>query len=185
MKHLFAAAAAAVALCAAPAYAGGYVKGGGGVSLAGDLEWGGAEYDTDTGYGFFAAIGVDVAPNFSVELEGFHDSVEYSCCNPNSNSSWSAMVNGVFEIPVSFVIQPYVGVGAGLLWQKYENAAPYTLSDTVGAFQLIGGLSAEVSSNIDLFVEYRYRDAFSDAEEGGLEWEYKNNFIGGGVRVHF
>lgn len=193
MKQLFVAAAAAAALAAAPASAGHYVKAGGGVALAGDLEWGGLEYDTDTGYGFFGAIGMDVAPNFSVELEGFHDSVEYSCCNPNSNSTWSAMVNGVFEIPVSFFLTPYIGAGAGLIWQKYENSAPYTRSDTVGGFQLIGGLSAEVSSSIDVFVEYRYRDAFGDAEVTGaaapgpanLQWEYKNNFIGGGFRIHF
>ncbi|NWG70799.1 MAG: porin family protein [Parvularculaceae bacterium] len=194
MRHAIAAAAAAAALCAAPAQAGWYVKAGGGVSLAGDLEWSGADYETDTGYAFSGAIGRYLAPNFAVELEGFRDRVEYSCCNPNSNSSWSAMVNGVFEVPVSFFLRPYVGAGAGLLWVRYENdGIGYERRDTVGGFQLIGGLSAEVSSNIDLYVEYRYRDAFSDAEVFSspppgplnLVWEYKNNFVGGGVRISF
>lgn len=185
---------ASAALATAPAAAAGYVKATGGVSLAGDLKWGGGDFDTDTGYGFGAAVGVEVAPNFAVELEGFHDRVEYSCCNPNSNSSWSAMVNGVFEVPVSFFLRPYVGGGVGLLWVKYDNdGVGYTRDDMVGGFQLMGGLAAEVSSGVDLFVEYRYRDAFSKASETGapppgpvnLEWEYKNHFVGGGLRVSF
>jgi opacity protein-like surface antigen len=189
MKRMLFVAAALGALAAPSAMADkivDYVKVFGGATTTKALRWGGAHYDTDTGWNSGGALGWNVTSHLALESELFYDRVEYHCCNPNSNTSWSGMVNGIWQFNSGFTPNPYVGVGLGLDHVRYHNdTGHYTRTDNVGGYQLISGFTYPLANNLDLMGEYRYRGAFTQAEDSGLKWEYQSNNFSGGLRIKF
>ena len=58
-------------------------------------------------------------------------------------------------------LQPYIGAGLGLgrdYWRRVRGPGSPTFTDSDAAFQwqAIGGVSAALSRNVDMYVEYRY-----------------------------
>jgi opacity protein-like surface antigen len=115
--------------------------------------------------------------------------------------SINAMANVLLRYPGD-VIQPYIGVGAGLsggfardlnlqhstIGVVHENAA-----DGAFAYQFLGGLRANVSDRIFLFTEYKYfvanyqwESEFANGSRGpSFTLNYRTHIIAGGLGFSF
>jgi opacity protein-like surface antigen len=163
---------------------GMFVEGSAGITTQDHLKWGGGTYSMDQGWNASAAIGQSFWTNWDGEAEFSYDKMEYSCCNPNNTHEYRLMANLTrnFQLAPSWTV--YAGGGVGAAWVKYENhSVGYTRSDTVPAWQAIGGVRWAVSPQWSLFGEYRYQDNISNPKDQGLEWEHKANNFALGVRM--
>jgi len=76
----------------------------------------------------------------------------------------SALLNGIYDIPVLPRLHVSIGAGAGVGSDRIKffyppTGASFSNGDRVRfMWQAIGGLSFAASPNLDLFVEYHYRD---------------------------
>jgi opacity protein-like surface antigen len=77
------------------------------------------------------------------------------------------MANLMYDIPITWVLQPYVGGGIGVAtdeWRRIRGGAftgfpgPVLRSDDSGQFQwqLIGGVNFAITPQMALFADYRY-----------------------------
>jgi opacity protein-like surface antigen len=73
----------------------------------------------------------------------------------------SALFNAIYDIPVAprWAISLGAGAGAGFSEQTIRSPFIGSLNKTGFMWQGIGGVSYAVAPNVDLFVDYRYRDA--------------------------
>lgn len=80
----------------------------------------------------------------------------------------SAMLNGIYDIPVAPRFKISIGAGAGVGNGRVKFFDPTLVSTfsngdrTHFMWQGIGGLTYEVNPNVDLFVDYRYRSELGD-----------------------
>ena len=72
------------------------------------------------------------------------------------------MLNGVAELPVHRQVRPYVLVGAGLGFDRYNQ----NRSDRNGTpmYNVGAGVRVAVTQNVDVDARYRYVDAFNTGE---------------------
>jgi outer membrane protein OmpA-like peptidoglycan-associated protein len=86
-------------------------------------------------------------------------------------NQYGAMLNLLWDLPLGFTLQPYVGGGFGYQWVTLSNAvsSPFpgvSVSGSAGApaYDLIGGVSYPVAAipGLDVGIEYRYTDLLSD-----------------------
>jgi outer membrane protein OmpA-like peptidoglycan-associated protein len=85
-----------------------------------------------------------------VELEGGYR-------NNSDISSWSAMVNGIYEFLPNSQWHPFVGAGIGWAWLDGDFAGNNANnSDNKFAYQGIAGVAYDVTSNWALKAQYRY-----------------------------
>jgi len=72
----------------------------------------------------------------------------------------SAFLNAIYDIPIADRWAISLGAGAGASFADTAVNSPIvtTSADTHFMWQGIGGISYEVNPQIDLFVDYRYRD---------------------------
>jgi opacity protein-like surface antigen len=116
-------------------------------------------------------------------------------------NSFNAMANLLLRYPGE-VIQPYIGAGAGVsggfarnlnirqstIGVIHENAA-----DGAFAYQLLGGVRANVSDHLFLFTEYRYfvtnyqwESELADGSHGpSFTLNYRTHIISGGLGFRF
>jgi len=86
----------------------------------------------------------------------------------------SALLNGIYDIPVLPRFHISVGAGAGIGSDTIKFYYPPLLSTFSNGdrmrfmWQALGGLSFAASPNLDLFVEYHYRDLTSAASGSPL-----------------
>lgn len=102
--------------------------------------------------------------------------------------------NVYFDVPTGSPISPYVGAGIGLsdVKVRYQPSAVNIVDDskTKFAYQLMAGVSAKVSPQVELFGQYTYR-ATGDAKvrvnlvPAQLSVENKQSLITAGVRISF
>lgn len=181
-RMLPAAACAALLLVAGAASAAEpYVEIFGGAVFQPDLEWGGLDYEMDTGWNAGATVGWFVTPSVALEAEVMHTTATYTGYD-NDLESTSLMLNAVYHFQPSGRLQPYLGAGVGGVEVVYDG--PSESSDTVMGWQLMGGVLVPVSERVSLFAEYRYQDA-EEASDGGLDWDYMSHNVSGGVRFRF
>lgn len=124
---------------------------------------------TNTGYFLSGAIGYDWCYGFRTEAEvGYHRAnLRHFRLNGERFrvgghiSSISYMANAYYDIPICFCLTPYVGGGIGYGQNRRS------VSDRHGeqsferrkngfSWQVIAGLTYELTCNIDLSAEYRY-----------------------------
>ncbi len=103
------------------------------------------------------------------------------------------MINAYYDFPASGTISPYIGAGIGMASVDVENFGvtpiPNVLNDSDDqlAYQLMAGVSANVSDGWQLFAEYRYFatddiDVTTSAVTGGVDNSIgyeTNNFLVG------
>ncbi|WP_297369963.1 OmpA family protein [Acidocella sp.] len=86
-------------------------------------------------------------------------------------NQYGAMLNLLWDLPLGFALQPYVGGGFGYQWVTLSNAvsSPFPGVSVAGsagapAYDLIGGVSYPVAAipGLDVGIEYRYTDLLSD-----------------------
>jgi OOP family OmpA-OmpF porin len=88
----------------------------------------------------------------------------------------SALLNAIYDIPIADRWAISVGAGAGASFADTAINSPIatTSGDTHFMWQGIGGITYEVNPQIDLFVDYRYRD----------DMAAHNMSLPGGASVH-
>ncbi len=71
------------------------------------------------------------------------------------------LFNAIYDVPIAPQWAISLGAGAGVGFGDYSMTAPFSggLSKTGFMWQGIGGITYKWSPNLDLFVDYRYRDA--------------------------
>ena len=121
-----------------------------------------------------------------------------------SMRNYAIMTNALYDLPVDFPLRPYVGVGVGAAdYTPYHirgDGMPYFTSgpgagtpnatyiggpDSWGfAWQVMGGVSYDVTDNIALTAEYRYFERVGDHPLGiGNDYESHSALVG--VRYSF
>jgi outer membrane protein OmpA-like peptidoglycan-associated protein len=117
-------------------------------------------------------------------------------------SGWSAMINAFKDFQTNSVLTPYIGVGAGATGRGMEfQFDPATCSSAVlcsvddsqtsFAYQAIGGLSFDVTDNLQVFADYRFfavnNHQYQNQTTGVLarDFDDRNHTIMGGIRLAF
>lgn len=136
----------------------------GGVALAGTVEYSpGSEYDLVAGYAVAGAIGVVIVDGLSVEADIFHAKRDYDLSSDASVATTSLMGNVKYTAELNDMFSLYGAVGVGII--SFEETEPGEVDSGSGfGYQLILGVSAEMTENIALVGEFRYQNSF-----GGLE----------------
>ena len=118
----------------------------------------------------FGSIGYKLSDMpFRAEIEGgytWHGLYGFDADGANFPSSGHAnlshvMVNGLYDFPIAPLWAITVGGGVGVGMADYLLETPVSGSLTKDGFmwQGIAGLTYNVAPDVDLFAEYRYRDA--------------------------
>lgn len=162
----------------------------GGVDFASDKKKNGVKAEFDTGYVVTGAVGYRFCEGFRVEGEvGYRhndldkvtsDSTRVDYGTSSNIHTWSYMANGVYELPVCWSWQPYVGGGIGYSQTtlKLTNSQFSSSSHSNGfAWQVIAGLEYPFLDCWDVAVEYRYFKPYLS--------HLSNNDIGVTFRTYF
>jgi opacity protein-like surface antigen len=181
------AAFAALALACAPSFAaaqdwsdGIYLKlsGGGSYLLGGDASLSdGSRSDVDfsAGYAAGAALGYELTPNISLELEYMYrtgDVDGFSSAGFGADGDFASVIISAnvlyqfdgWQAPIGGRLRPFLGAGIGVTqeidFDVQGGAAAGEYSDSGGfAFQLRAGANWELDANWILSAEARYFDA--------------------------
>lgn len=167
-----------------------YGKVFGGVALEGALDYDGLNYDMDTGWIVGAALGADLMPGLSAELEVTGSSALYSNTD-NSLDALTVMGNLVYTVPLNDTFALYGGVGVGAAWvsYNYDGNDSYDADGVGAAGQVFGGIEAEIADGVSLFTEARYQSAFSDVsitdDSGSYDVEFNRTSVLAGLKLSF
>lgn len=162
----------------------------------------GGSLDFDTGWAGFVTFGYGFDNNWRVELEGGYRKNDFDVAfgghsgpavtaeaapwtvdemmfNGNaptgSLEEWTAMINVIYDIPLTEKLDLSVGVGAGIDFSNLEVAGLED-SDTNFAYQAIVGLSYEITKRLDLTLNYRYLNVDAPSYTQTVGWsEYTAN----------
>ncbi len=147
---------------------GWYLSGGVGYSLPIDSELESTgfsgELELDSSFGGLVALGRELGNGFRTELElGYREHDVDKALGVTATGemrTFSAMVNGIYDIPVDGRLRPYVGVGLGYARVKADGIAPVSttaIDDTQDAFaaQALAGVELMISETVGLGVGYR------------------------------
>ncbi len=184
-----------------------YVSGAGGATWfeQADSQVNGNSLETsfDTGYVFLGAGGYRFGNGFRAEGEfGYRrSSTDSTQVNSgpefNTDGSMSAlsfMANGYYDFDVGMKIKPYIGGGIGVARVsandiRINGTQLVDDSDTVFAYQAIGGLGYDLTQNLTAFVEYRYfatvDPSFKASNGGNYDSQFMSHNALLGVRYHF
>lgn len=184
-----------------------YVSGAGGATwfeqADGEVNGNSLETSFDTGYVFLGAGGYRFGNGFRAEGEfGYRrSSTDSTQINSgpefNSDGSMSAlsfMANGYYDFDVGMKIKPYIGGGIGVARVSANDIRINSTqlvddSDTVFAYQAIGGLGYDLTQNLTAFVEYRYfatvDPSFNASNGGNYDSQFMSHNALLGVRYHF
>jgi outer membrane protein OmpA-like peptidoglycan-associated protein len=178
---------------------GPYISLGGGINYlqdervrAGSNPATGSKLNWDVGPAGLGAVGYGFGNGFRVELEGNWRQNNINSFSPpggevlsgGKQQNYGAMVNGIFDMDIGANwIYPYLGVGAGYSWSKWEDIAgaspgnpiqgPYSFaaSGTEGrfAYQALFGLAIPVEylPGLSLTAEYRFFSVVGDSSYPG------------------
>jgi opacity protein-like surface antigen len=173
-----------------------YVKGFGGATWPSNfdttLKEGGERiarpsFNYDTGYALGAAVGAAFTPNISMEIEYAYRSADVAITDrdgddesgrANGDTSANAfMVNALYVfdgLGATGAIQPYLGGGIGAAKVETSASGQNFDSDTLLAYQLIGGVGYELNPNVSLYAEARW----FQTESGKFDGPGGDNFDG-------
>lgn len=136
-----------------------------------------AQFDLSTGLGGSVAMGLFFKRRFRLEFEYAYKSADIEAITGNVAGATvnipvqgdvsinSFMANAAFDFRNSSRFSPYLGAGAGIGIVDFENPTFTTAgvtvpassaNDAVFAFQLFGGVSYWVTSQVVGFVGYKY-----------------------------
>lgn len=161
----------------------------GGARLEGELGYGGADLDTDTGY-FYGVRGLYTPgnPNLSYGLEISRSEAEYTGLGARSSATGAFGILR-YTLPTKGPISPYVTAGLGVLDVDYNGAtagAAFSGNDQQLGGSLALGVAYEVSDRVGIFGEFNHRRAFEDSTIAGVgDVEYQSNNVAVGVRFNF
>lgn len=118
--------------------------------------------DFDTGYVAGFAGGYKITPNVAVELEYAYRSADVSVnkvSDGGKSSATAVMVNGIYKFDpmgATGAFRPYAGLGLGAAKQQVADVGNTLTGDATFAYQLIGGVSYDLSPEFSLLGELRF-----------------------------
>jgi outer membrane protein OmpA-like peptidoglycan-associated protein len=180
---------------------GPYVSLGGGINILQDERLSafpnpatGSKLSYNVGPAGVGAVGWGFGNGFRVEVEGnFRQNDLNSFSAPGAHASngnqenYGAMANGIFDMDVGANwVYPYIGVGVGYGWTKWDQIGAYTNAAIPGApygfaangtdghfaYQALFGLSFPVAylPGLSLTAEYRFYSVTSSSSFPGLAY---------------
>lgn len=160
-----------------------------------------SEFGLDAGWAVEGALGYRFTDHYRGELEvGYRemgvDSILNSTTAAGDIKAWSGMFNVLYDIFPQARFTPYIGAGAGIGMVSYEGVTPVNSTsldddEVVPLIQGIAGVSAKVSDQMDLFVNYQYVDSLAGDADYNLEdgtqvdVDYDGSTVLGGFRYAF
>ncbi|MCP5432053.1 MAG: porin family protein [Alphaproteobacteria bacterium] len=168
-SKVLAASSAGFLLALAPGAASADMFGGGRsyVALTGGISFldvettGGADLDTDTGFGGAVALGWRYPEGFRFELQAAFEGADFDGggITDGDISAIEAFVNGYYDFKDSGLwrnnVTPYIGVGLGGARVKVD-AGPTDGDDYALGIQGLAGLSFALTDRSELSLGYRY-----------------------------
>ena len=148
-------------------------------STSGDLKFKNA-------WSFAGALGLRLSQNTRMEAEINYANTDFDRVNftgvgsfemGGDITSWIGMMNVYYDVPVDWVLQPYIGGGLGFGFfdaqiDDISGFATDTSDDAVGlAWQVGGGFKYRMSPEMALTTGYRYLGT-SNLEFGGYDIDY-------------
>ncbi|WP_167620191.1 outer membrane protein [Paracoccus ravus] len=204
MKHgLLAAAAAITALAGGSGMASAqalsleefYIKGFGGATWPSNfdttLEEDGTQialpsFDHDTGYTLGVAVGAAVTPRISMEIEYAYRKADFTVRDRDEGdqtdgdtSANAIMFNALYMFDgmgASGAVQPYLGGGIGGAKAEMSAGGQDFDSETLFAYQLIGGVSYTLDPGRSLYAEARWFQTESGEFEGPDQESFDGEF---------
>jgi len=144
------------------------------------------DLDHDLGILLGGSVGVELDNNFRVEGEVAYrgsTSDDGRVFLPGAELSVGAislMGNGFYDLDINSPVSPYFGVGVGFAFIRgaAENifGSDDDDSDVVFAYQLMAGLSYELSPRADLFAGYRFFNT-TDYDISTFGSNFESNFL--------
>ena len=206
----------ALALVSSPGFAasgnhqGFYVGGGAGVTFPQDDEITSKtgllthKLSFDPGWLVNGQVGYAYGNGLRTELEiGYRRAKADSITNPYANAALGAsghygvmntMVNVIYDMPINWVVTPYIGAGVGYahVWAKNLGTASgagtlVSATDTSSgnfAYQAIAGISHDFARHWQASLDYRYL-ATRKIDFGNMKSEYSSHNIIAGVKYYF
>jgi opacity protein-like surface antigen len=152
------------------AASGFYLRGDAGWSW---LDWGAAEDNADAPIAG-GGIGYQWGQMFRTDLR-FDYGFGYDLGNGEEANIGTATANAYIDMPLDFVVKPYVGAGVGYGFVDAENG----LEEDGLAAALTGGASFDVNQAIAVDVGYRFRTIFGEDDD------IQDHAVTGGLRFKF
>lgn len=206
----------ALALMTSPSFAangnhqGFYVGGGAGVTFPMDDEITSNstllthKLSFDPGWLLNGEVGYAFGNGLRTEVEvGYREATEDQTTNPYNNAALGAsghygvlnsMVNVIYDMPINWVVTPYIGAGVGYahVWARNLRTAGSSTTlvnasdSSAGAFayQAIGGVSYDFARHWQASLDYRYL-ATTKLDYGNMKSEYSSHNIVAGVKYYF
>lgn len=144
-----------------------YVQLLGGAALSGVLSTPTNDYDYDLGYAFAGTIGVVVFEGLSVEADLFYTHRADANFPDDSWSTTSLMANLKYTLPLNEMFSIYAAAGVGAIsGVDYRGLSDTAYNYSGYGYQLMAGVTADVTDNIAVVGEVRYQNEFEP-----LEWE--------------
>jgi len=161
---------------------------------------GGGEFDVeyDFGYNLGGTVGYEFQM-YRAELELSHktssvkNAIGPSAGRVNADgdvSSTALMLNGIIDFKSASSLTPYLGLGLGFASVEVKDFTVETATEKVsdksgvGAWQIIAGLSVDLSDKFLLDFIYKYFST-ADATIGNADVGYASNNFSAGVRYRF
>jgi opacity protein-like surface antigen len=191
----------AFAFSTAQAAEGMYVGAKVGLSILSDSNINGndgysSEYSYDNGFGLDVALGYKF-PMFRLEGEAAYYANDLNGYSDRDGSGeadgdvkhLSGMINAYFDFDNASVITPYVGAGLGVAKVDLSDTTfTWDDSDTVYAYQFMGGASFALTPQLGIVAEYRYfgtQDPEFDHDDGSIKAEIESHNLMVGLRMQF
>ena len=172
-----------------------YVKGFGGATWPSDFDTTLTEdgtqialpsFDHDTGYTLGVAVGAAVTPNISMEIEYAYRNTDFTVTDRDEGdradgdtSANAFMFNALYMFDgmgATGAVRPYLGGGIGGANVEVSAGGQDFDTETVFAYQLIGGVSYELNSNVNLFAEGRWFETESGEFDGPEQESFDGKF---------
>jgi opacity protein-like surface antigen len=156
-------------------------------------------FDFDTGYTLGVAVGAAVAPNVAIEIEYAYRSADFTVTDREEGDQASGdtsanafMLNALYvfdDMGATGAVQPYVGAGIGATNVEISAGGQNFDSDTLLAYQLIGGVGYKLNPDVSLYAEGRWFQSESGNFEGpdgeSLDGRFEGVDLLVGLRVAF
>lgn len=122
---------------------------------------------TKAGYTLGGVVGYKFCDDFRLEGEISYRNNSYKHLKYHSQKvdlsgntkAWSFMANGYYDLPVQWVVTPYVGAGIG--YDKFcGKAASAKVSDEGFAWQVMTGVNYDLCQGVQVNLEYKFHEAF-------------------------
>lgn len=174
-----------------------YLEVYGGATLSGtaDISYNGNpsyEADLEANTAFGASFGVmtpieGLAIELDVMKAGGGEYVDYP---PEGHTTYSAMINAEYALPLNDMFAIYGAVGVGVINSVYSSAFDDTSSGMGAGYQLAAGVRAAVTDGVSVFGEVKYQNSFSgidiaDPYGDVYSVQYPTVNVVGGLRFDF